>query len=129
MTREEQDAIIGRTIRELRDVREALATLRKRAREFGKSFSVVAYHMNNSPECLRLSNEQEDKRLTSRCQESNRRSGEVRTPELGNLDISAVLSVRDEIKECIFEVEILEKTLADMGVREGARDAGKQQDQ
>jgi len=47
MTSEDQDAVVGRTIRQLRDVKEKLAKLKAHVHSIGDSFSTVAHHLRN----------------------------------------------------------------------------------
>jgi hypothetical protein len=63
MTEQDQDAIVGKAHRELRDAKEKLAKLRARATGFGDSFSTVAHHLRDRLEYLRLDGERTDARF------------------------------------------------------------------
>jgi len=65
MTSEDQDAIVGRTIRQLRDVREKLARLKTKAHAMGNSFATVPHHLHNKPELIRFEHESTDTYLVT----------------------------------------------------------------
>ena len=66
MTNEDQDAIVGRTVRQLRDVKEKLAKLKSKAHLLGDAFNTVSYHFQNKPELLRFEREDTDTRFIER---------------------------------------------------------------
>jgi hypothetical protein len=71
MTQEAQDALIGRTLRELRDVRETLAKLVAKVRGLGNDFSAVGQDLQTQPSYLRFDGEAVEARFGSgrqRCQ-------------------------------------------------------------
>jgi hypothetical protein len=116
MTQGDQDAIVGKTVRELRDAREKLAKLQAKAKEFGQSFSNVSFHMQNSPELLRLEGESTDTRFVQG-QRYQYGGIEPHIPKKESLSIDTVLQLRDEIRKTILEQERLAKSLQDMGFR------------
>jgi hypothetical protein len=116
MTQEDQDAIVGRTHRELRDVREKLEKLRAKARDLGDSFDTVTYHLRNHLEFLRLDGESADVRFVEK---GDSRYGSlsktIHTPKRETLEFAAVVAIRDEIRLHILEEKRLSQSLEKMG--------------
>lgn len=116
MTSEDQDAIIGRAVRELRDVKEKLAQLRTQANSFGDAYATVSYHLRNKPEFLRFERENTDTRFVeTRADWSASRGVEPRIPAQGELEVTKVIAIRDQIRACLLEKERLEQSLKEMG--------------
>jgi hypothetical protein len=103
MTNEDQDAIVGRTVRQLRDVKEKLAKLKSKAHLLGDAFNTVSYHFQNKPELLRFEREDTDTRFIERREDWNAHRGnsEPHIPSKDDLDISKVIAIRDEIRVCL----------------------------
>jgi hypothetical protein len=120
VTQEDQDALVGRTVRELRDVNEKLAALRARASEFAESFSTVEHHLRNRLEFLRLDRETTDTRFVEQRDQRGAygRQLEPHIPTIDTLDIKVVLAMRDEIRTCVLRIEQLETSLASMGFKD-----------
>lgn len=116
MTQDDKDALIGSTIRKLRDVREKLAALRASGRPMGDAFDTAATHLRTTLEYFILDAEGTDGRFVREQQRGQYGYGqEQHIPRLADLDIKRVLSLRDEIRACLLEEQQLEKTLTDMG--------------
>jgi hypothetical protein len=120
MTQEDQDAIIGRTLRELRDTRERLAKLKAKASEFGDSFSTVAHHLRNEPQFLRLDGESTDERFVKPSDAFRNQYSEAQQhiPKKSDLDINSVVALVAEVRQCLIEEERLGKSLAAMGYKD-----------
>src|SRR4029077_17180425 len=121
MTNEDQDAIVGKAVRQLRDVKEKLAQLKSKAHAMAAGFGTVSHHLNNKPELLRLDRENTDTRFVERREDWNasRGSSEPHIPSRDEVDINKVLAIRDEIRDRILEKERLERSLRDMGYSTG----------
>jgi len=121
LTQEDQDALVGRRVRELRDVKERLAKLRARAREFADSFSTVHFHLNNNLEYLRIDGERTDERFVEQERQQSGSFGrrEPHIPKLATLEIKTVLEIRDEIRACVLEEKSLQESLEHMGFKNG----------
>jgi hypothetical protein len=117
MTNEDQDAIIGKAVRLLRDVKEQLAQLKSKAHAMADGFGTVSYHLKNKPELLRLERESTDTRFVDRTEDwkAGRVGNEPHIPSKDELDINKVPAIRDEIRDRITEKERLERSLKDMG--------------
>ncbi len=117
MTNEDQDAAIGRVIRELRDAKEKLAKLKSTAHALGNSYGTVSDHLHNKLELLRFERESTDVRFTERKEDwaPNRGNSEPHVPSKDDLDIAKVIAIRDQIRQCLLEKERLERSLQDMG--------------
>jgi hypothetical protein len=112
-----QDAIIGRAVRQLRDVKEKLAQLKSKANAMGATFSTISQQLYTKPELLRFVQESTDPRFIERIEDWNasRGSSEPNIPSKEDVDIGKVLAIRDEMRANILEKERLEKSLKDMG--------------
>jgi hypothetical protein len=117
MTSEDQDAVVGRTIRQLRDVKEKLAKLKAHVHSIGDSFSTVAHHLRNQPELLRFQNEITDDRFIESREEwrANRGAPEPHIPLKDDIDLANILACRDERRECVLEQDRLQQSLKQMG--------------
>jgi hypothetical protein len=116
MTSEDQDAIVGRTIRELRDVNEKIAKLKSRLSTMGDSFTTVSHHLRNKPELLRFDRESTEERFVERREDwKANRGAEPHIPSKDDLDIAKVIAFRDEIRQYLLEKERLEESLKAMG--------------
>ena len=122
MTQEDQDALIGKTVRELRDVRERLAKLTVRAQAYADAFGSVGMELRHEAEYLRLSGEGTDTRFIKQRGRSSSSyahdRSEYRLYTRADLDINVVIELRDEIRQCIVEQERLTKNLSDMGYKQ-----------
>jgi hypothetical protein len=118
MTEQDQDAIAGRTLCELRDIKEKIAKLREQARGLADSFDIVAHRVRSNLELLRFDRENTNTRFV---QESTRSTYGYRDaqppplPKMESLDLKHLISIRDEIRAAILEKERLEKSLEKMG--------------
>lgn len=117
MTNEDQYAVVGRAVTQLRDVKERLAKLKSKAHTMGNAFNTVSYHLHNKPELIRFEREDTDTRFIERREDwnANRGNSEPHIPAKDDLDIAKVIAVRDEIRECLLEKERLETSLKEMG--------------
>jgi hypothetical protein len=120
MTGEDQDVVVGRTIRQLRDIKEQLAKLKAQVHSMGDFFSTVAHHLRNQPELLRFDGENTDTRFVEQREDwrASRGAPEPHIPSKGDLDLAKVLAYRDEIRQCLLEKERLEQSLKQMGYGE-----------
>jgi hypothetical protein len=115
MTEQDQDAVVGKTVRELRDVREKLEKLRASCRDYRDAFSTVEHHLQAKLEFLRVANESTDARFVNDADERFAYGREPHIPRKEFLDIGAVLKIRDEIRMCLLEEARLNDSLSRMG--------------
>lgn len=115
MTEQDQDAIVGKTLRELRDVREKLEKLRASCRDYTEAFSTVEHHLRNGLEYLRVANESTNTRFVNAADQRYGYGREAHIPRRDLLDIGAVLKIREEIRTAILEEEKLQDGLSKMG--------------
>lgn len=117
MTEQDQDAIVGKTVRELRDIREKLAKLRAKCSDFADSFSTAEHHLRSRLEFLRLVGETTDGRFVQDQRQHSSYGREEHIPKKETLSIDAVLAIRDEIRACVLEEQRLELSLSSMGFK------------
>jgi hypothetical protein len=110
--------VVGKTIRELRNVRERLAKLREHAKGLGDSFSTVAHHLQNDIEFFQLEGESTDTRFVKPRQYDEFHRKEPHIPKIDELEIKAVLALRDEVRVCVLEEKRLVESLEKMGLGE-----------
>jgi hypothetical protein len=115
MTEQDQDAIVGRTLCELRDIKEKLAKLREQARGLADSFDLVAHRVRSNLELLRFDRENTNTRFVQESTRSSYRDAQPHLPKMESLDLKHLISIRDEIRAAILEKERLEKSLEEMG--------------
>jgi hypothetical protein len=117
VTQQDQDAVIGRTIRELRDVREKLATLRSAARSMADSFDTVAHHFRNEPQFLRFDGEITDSRFVKIPDPHRHPDVAPHIPKKTELDVNCVITLVAEIRRDLVEEERLVKGLREIGFK------------
>jgi hypothetical protein len=117
MTEQDQDAIVGRTQCELRDIKEKLAKLREQARGLADSFDIVAHRVRSNLELLRFDRENTNTRFVQESTRSSYGYPDARShlPKMESMDLKHLISIRDEIRAAILEKERLEKSLEEMG--------------
>ena len=116
MTTEDQDAIVGKTIRELRDVKEKIAKLKSRLSSLGDSFNTVSHHLRNKPELLRFERDNTEDRFMERREDWKASRGtEPHIPSKDDLDIERVVTFRDELREHLLTKDRLQESLKAMG--------------
>ena len=125
MTQEDQDAIIGRTVRELREVREQLTQLRTTLKPYQDAFSTLDHYLGKlTIEEFRLDGEQTNLRFLPK--KHHLYGQEYHVPKRTHLDIDRVLAIRDEIRQFLLREESLINSLREMGYEAPVRKAPNQ---
>lgn len=115
MTQEDTDLLVGKAVRELRDLRETLAKLDSRAHAVGDTFAMVGQQLRTSVVYLRFCGEAADTRFTVQADSRHRYTSTPKLPDKADIDLEAIVALRDEMRTAILDIERLEKSLADMG--------------
>lgn len=118
MTQNDQDAVVGRHHRELRDAREKIAKLRARARALGDGFDTIAHFCRASIENLILDGESTDTRFVQRSGNMYGRNNEQHRPSRESLILEQVVSLRDEVRQLSIRESELVDSLKQMGFKE-----------
>ena len=115
MTEQDQDLLVGKAVRELRDLRETLAKLDSRAHAIGDTFATVGQQLRTNGAYLRFSGEAAEIRFTVQADSRHRYTTVPKMPDKADIDLDTVVALRDEMRTVILEIERLEKSLAEMG--------------
>jgi hypothetical protein len=122
MSQEDQDTIIGKTIRELREVREQLTQLRAALKPYQDAFSTLDHYLGKlTLEDFRLDGEQTNSKFLPKKQHLY--GQEYHVPKRAHLDIDRLLAMRDEIRQFLLREEGLINGLREMGYEAPVRKA------
>lgn len=120
MSPESQDAIVGRSLRERKQVREQLAKLKAEAVRIGRTLHGAGIVLTSQhPEYLRFDGDSTDGRFVHSPNDlprwsENQEELDVHNPKDINLD--AIRGLVSDIRKCILEESRLSESLKDMGI-------------
>jgi hypothetical protein len=111
LTQEEQDIVIGRSIRELRGVKEQLAKLQEVATQISQIFVAMGHNLSRGAEFVRFDGESIDARFVRKPE-----SWELAyVPKIAEFDIARVAALAADRRRLIIERDRLEQSLKEMG--------------
>ncbi len=107
MTDKEQYELIGKVVSEYTRIEKELNMLRIKVREIGKTMVSIGNQLKESPELLVFSGETTDMTFFGR-------TNQIKKEDLANLD--TIISLRDQIRNNITELEKLAQQKKDLGI-------------
>jgi hypothetical protein len=107
MSQEEQDALLGKTLREYKEMSHRLEMLRARAAEIGNNLVGLGSVLNSSPESLAFDGEPMDARFFDRA--------DLQSSPLASVSVESLKRICHEIRQTIIERDRLEKQIRSLG--------------
>src|SRR5271167_4795201 len=107
MSQEEQDALLGKTLREYKEMSHRLEMLRARAAEIGNHLVKLGSVLNSSPECLAFDGELMDERFFDRA--------DFQSSTLASVSVETLKKICHEIRQTFIEHDRLGQQLKSFG--------------